>query len=267
MNHNLKQIITGETYLSYRIIGKGPAILFIPGFAEDLQIWDEQVNFLSEKYCCIVPDLFGIGQSGEMNFERIVSLKDIAVCLNDILVQEGITNVSIFGHSMGGYLALELATAFPQKTNAIGLIHSTAYSDSLEKKNMRQKVIRHWEKFGSKSTQRTSIPSLFAEQNKALPFVQQLIEKAEKISTETMIRYYQMMMDRPDHCQLLQSLPIPFLFVAGIHDLAVPFEHTIEQSKLPQNTELHLLEQSGHMGMLEETEKINQILRRFVERL
>jgi pimeloyl-ACP methyl ester carboxylesterase len=267
MNTDIKQIITGGTHLSYRMVGKGPAVLFIPGFAEDHHIWDEQVAHLSANYRCIVPDLFGIGLSGEMQLEKITSLHDIAICLNEILIHEEIKTVSIFGHSMGGYLALEFATAFPKKTNAIGLIHSTAYADSVEKKNMRLKVIRHWEKFGSKSTQRTSIPSLFAEQNKALPFVQQMIEKAEKISTETMIRYYQMMMDRPDHCQLLQSLPIPFLFVAGIHDLAVPFEHTIEQSKLPQNTELHLLEQSGHMGMLEETEKINQILRRFVERL
>ena len=50
----------------------------------------------------------------------------------------------------------------------------------------------------------------------------------------------------------------------GEYDKAVPFKHSLEQFHLPQRSYIHVLRQSAHMGMLEETQKANEILANFL---
>jgi pimeloyl-ACP methyl ester carboxylesterase len=46
--------------------------------------------------------------------------------------------------------------------------------------------------------------------------------------------------------------------------VAVPPEDSLQQSHLPQKSYIHILEHSGHMGMLEEPTKSNSILEKFL---
>jgi pimeloyl-ACP methyl ester carboxylesterase len=75
------------------------------------------------------------------------------------------------------------------------------------------------------------------------------------------------MIDRPDRSQVLKEIKFPVLIVAGKLDPAIPFEQSIEQSIIPDNCEIQLLQHSGHMGMIEEKAKINQILTGFMTRI
>jgi pimeloyl-ACP methyl ester carboxylesterase len=53
---------------------------------------------------------------------------------------------------------------------------------------------------------------------------------------------------------------LPVLFVLGKWDAAVPPEDGWKQCYLPQMSYIHMLDKSGHMGMIEEAEKSNQLL-------
>lgn len=44
----------------------------------------------------------------------------------------------------------------------------------------------------------------------------------------------------------------------------VPVKDMLEQSHLPKKSYIHMLQQSGNMGMLEETNKCNQMLEQFL---
>lgn len=267
MKPEWKTIDIGGSSLSYMTVGEGPCLMLIHGFAEDHSIWDEQIPFLSEKFRCIIPDLFGSGKSGSLTETHIRSLDDIAKCLQSLLMQENIEKASIMGHSMGGYLSLAFADLFPELLEGFALIHSTSYPDDEEKKIMRTKIIRYWKSHGSRETQKNSVPGLFAEENRQLPGVKKQIEIAENINTENMIAYYRFMIERPDRTRVLKEIKVPVLIVAGKWDPAVPYTHSIKQSILPENAEIHVLKQSGHMGMIEESARINQILRNFMMRI
>jgi hypothetical protein len=50
----------------------------------------------------------------------------------------------------------------------------------------------------------------------------------------------------------------------GQHDTAVPLQDGLKQCYLPQLAYIHILEASGHMGMIEEKEKTARLLTQFV---
>lgn len=262
-----KTITTGASSLNYLVSGEGPVALLIHGFAEDHTIWENQVGVLNKHYCCIVPDLFGSGKSKSLDESIIESIDDLAKCMHEIMVVEKVKQAVIFGHSMGGYIAMAFAAIFPKSLLGLGLVHSTSFADSIEKKEMRRKIIRYWEIHGSKETQKNSVPGLFAEQNRNMPQIKTQISIAENIKTKDMMGYYALMIDRPDRRQILKEIKVPVLVVAGKMDPALPFEQIIEQSLIPENCEIQLLQKSGHMGMIEENAKINQILTGFMRRI
>ena len=57
--------------------------------------------------------------------------------------------VTLIGHSMGGYITLAFTEKYPEYLNAFGLFHSTAYADTIEKKNTRMKGIEFINRNGS----------------------------------------------------------------------------------------------------------------------
>ncbi|MBJ8193994.1 alpha/beta hydrolase, partial [Bacillus cereus] len=55
--------------------------------------------------------------------------------------QLDIPQAAWFGHSLGGYLALSAVQRHAERLTAFGLIHSTAYADTDEGKEKRNKAV------------------------------------------------------------------------------------------------------------------------------
>ena len=86
----------------------------------------------------------------------------MATVIKDLLDQLKIDQCTLIGHSMGGYIALAFAALYPERLNAFGLFHSTAYPDSEEKKATRRKAIDFIRANGSAPFIRASTPNLFS---------------------------------------------------------------------------------------------------------
>jgi pimeloyl-ACP methyl ester carboxylesterase len=69
---------------------------------------------------------------------------------------------------------------------------------------------------------------------------------------------------RPDRTHILKSFPKPILFIIGEFDNAIPLQSSLQQCYLPAISHVYILKKSGHMSMLEETEKANTILLDFL---
>ncbi|CAN5873888.1 alpha/beta hydrolase [soil metagenome] len=244
--------------ISYQIIGKGLPVVLIHGFAEDSSIWNHQVEFLKDKCMLIVPDLPGSGQSALIDKPGI-GMEDYAVFIKQILEAEKIEQCMMIGHSMGGHITLAFAEKYPDALIAFSLFHSSAYADDAAKVETRKKAIEFIKANGSAAFLKTSIPGLFYDQHNLDP-IHALIEKGKLFTPLALVQYYEAMIARPDRTAVLQKTTKPVLFIFGEHDKAVPFKQGLEQSHLPQQSYIYVLRNSAHMGMLEETEKANQIL-------
>jgi pimeloyl-ACP methyl ester carboxylesterase len=268
----VKNFLYQSSEIFYRIEGKGWPVLLIHGFAEDQTIWDAQTAYLEKNFRVLVPDLPGSGLSGAI---PDMSMEGIADCLKKLLEievppdsPEGPGGIVVIGHSMGGYILLALAERYPDLVKALGLFHSTAYPDSEEKKMARRKGIEFIGKYGSSAFIQQATPALFSERfkNQSPGIVAGLIQRYGNFNPESLITYYTQMMNRPDRTDLLKKISKPVLFVMGKEDKAVPLDQGLQQSHMPRLSYIHILENSGHMGMLEQSLDSSILLKDFCSR-
>jgi pimeloyl-ACP methyl ester carboxylesterase len=264
MNSTNKNIIYEKANINYSIYGIGKAVVLIHGFAEDSSIWNAQIEFLQNDFLLIVPDIPGSGKS-DLIQKQHVQISDYAEIIKYILDQEKITTCTMLGHSMGGYITLAFAEKYSERLTALGLIHSSAYADDEAKIETRKKAITFIQQNGSQAFLKTAIPNLFYDVEKSKKDIAILIEKGNNFSPQALIQYYEAMIGRPDRTNVLKTFSKPILFIIGEHDKAVQFAHSLQQTHLPSIAYIHILRNSAHMSMREETENVNKTLAGFLQ--
>jgi pimeloyl-ACP methyl ester carboxylesterase len=250
--------------LTYSVYGRGKTIVFIHGFGEDYTIWNKQVDYLQSNFKLIVPSLAGTGESSLYNN---LSIESMANDIKAILDAENTDQCIMLGHSMGGYITLAFAEQYPALLSAFGLIHSTAYADSEEKKQARKKSISFINQNSAAEFIKATIPNLFGEKFKQLypEKVNELIEQGKQFSKETLIAYYNAMIERQDRTHVLRQSTVPVLFFIGEEDKAVSPADAITQTALPAVCHAELLKDIAHMGMWEATEQLNHTIDKFIQ--
>lgn len=283
-----------STHIAYTIQGSGIPVILLHGFGEDSRIWNEQVSFLQNHCMLIVPDLPGSGKSALLSLESgvrslkfakeptsnsrlqssdsslqspdYISIENYADIIHALLQQENISSCIMLGHSMGGYITLAFAEKYPSMLTGLGLVHSTAFADSEEKKKNREKSIDLIEQYGPHPFLKNTIPNLFGKLFKEMhpEKVDQLTEEAKAFTKEALQQYCLAMMHRPDRTHVLKSNYLPVLFVIGTEDIAAPMEDVLKQVSLPNISYIYILPGIGHMGMWESAEKLNRQLLAFI---
>ncbi len=258
-----KQFLYQKKKIFYRVSGHGKPVILIHGFGEDGAIWNHQETFLKKNYKLIIPDLPGSGYSAMI---EDMSMEGIAEVIHAIIHEEGGDTYTIIGHSMGGYVLLALLEKYPTHINSFGLFHSTAFADSKEKKATRRKGIEFINQHGAFEFLKTTTPNLFSQKTKEEQpeIIEKLIAASHNFLPAALVSYYNAMIQRPDRTSLLTECKVPVLFILGKYDVAVPLEDSLKLCHLPEKSYIHILSQTGHIGMLEEPGNSNRILENFL---
>ena len=104
--------------LYYEVYGQGEPLLLIAGFGASHLSWASQVPVYAHEFRVIVFDNRGTGQSDfpEGVDYTIPLLADDAAALLDAL---GVDTAHVFGHSMGGMIAQEMALRHPERLRSL----------------------------------------------------------------------------------------------------------------------------------------------------
>jgi pimeloyl-ACP methyl ester carboxylesterase len=266
-----KEITIKGKKLFYRCQGEGAVVVLLHGFGEDGTVWQNQYKAFPDLKL-IIPDLPGSGRSDMI---EDMSMEGLAESIKTLIEHETASlffkegephSVILIGHSMGGYITLAFAEKYHHMLRGFGLFHSTAYADSEEKKQIRQKGIDFIKSHGAIEFLKTSIPNLFSpvtkEKNPQL--IEEQINASHNFSAAALVSYYVSMINRPDRTQVLKQTHLPVLFVFGKYDTAVPIKDGLEQSYLPELSYIHILNESGHMGMIEERVEADRLLKDYI---
>jgi len=115
----------------YEIHGNGRPLILIAGLASDSQSWQPILRGLAEYFKVVIFDNRGIGRTQyPQDSFQISTLALDAVCLLDELVIE---RADILGHSMGGYIAQEIAIEYPERVNRLILASTCAVTSQKNK--------------------------------------------------------------------------------------------------------------------------------------
>lgn len=249
--------------IAYNTTGQGNAVVLLHGFCESSHIWNSFVAELSQQYTVVTIDLPGFGASDMIESYTISALADAVVQVLDVLE---LKTCVLIGHSMGGYVAVDFAQRYSVRLKGLGFFHSHPFADNEEKKKNRLKAIEFIQKHGVTPFVTHLFTNLFAPQfvieNPAV--VEDFIDECTTQHRDAVIAASRAMMEREDKSAVLKHLRCPVLFIIGEQDTSIPLQQSFSQVALALQSEVHLLQGIGHLGMLEAKEQSLDIVRGFL---
>lgn len=241
-------------------------VVFIHGFCESSTIWKSLSKELLEEFRIICPDLPGFGQSPLP--ENDFSLEEIGDHLVSWLKGLNIKQCIVIGHSLGGYIALEILRKHPDFVKGIGLFNSSAFEDASDKKENRTKLIAFIRSYGVDPFLKTFVPSLFYPKTakKHTKTIAQISEEGLSIKPESVIKYAAAMRDRGDSMDLLKQYHDRILLIAGEFDQNVSLDKSKEMAEMIGDDNSHVIPNSAHMSLFEQSELCYDAIRKFVRK-
>jgi len=110
--------------LYYERHGAGEPLLLITGFTISAAVFDPVLDLYSERFECLTYDNRGSGRSGSPL--RLTSVPELAADAAHLLDALGVSSAHVYGLSMGGMIAQELAIRFPERVRGLILGGTTA---------------------------------------------------------------------------------------------------------------------------------------------
>lgn len=241
--------------LTYARQGHGTPLVLLHGYPLDHSIWDQVVPLLAGTFDVITPDLRGFG--GSRAPKGIHTMDDMAADVADLLSAFGLQQAAVVGHSMGGYVALAFARAYPQHLRGLGLVASQVLADKPEGKEGRYKTAENVSRDGVGVVAEAMTPKLSADA-KLQEEIRGLIE-AQK--PQGVIGALKAMAERPDSTDLLPSLTVPLVLVHGDADALIPIDRAREVKAAVSQAILVELPGVGHMPMMESPQAVADALK------
>lgn len=263
-----KFIMAGDSALHICDSEEGEkVVVLLHGYLENMLVWENFVPLLYKSVRVVTLDIPGHGIS-EVKGE-IHSMDYLADTLAAVLDKLGIERATIVGHSMGGYVALAFAERHPNRTEAVVLLHSTPYADSDEKRKNRQREISLIKSGKKELLAHTAPEAGFAADNRnrfrtEIEDLQQTIYLTEDAGIIALLNG---MIERKAQSEMLHALGRPILFILGRKDGYITAEVAEKMVADHPEAEVVWLENSGHMGFIEEAKACAAALLDFVGRV
>lgn len=239
-------------------------VVLLHGYLESMYVWDDFLPLITPKVRVITVDIpgHGISQvSGEIH-----TMEYIADVIHDMLDAMGIEKITLVGHSMGGYVSLAFCAKYAERLDGLVLLSSSPMPDTeLKRENRRREIALV--KAGKKDALARVAPETgFAPQNRRRlhSYIEDLMECVHVTEDEGIVALLNGMMERVDQNKMLAECGVPQLFICGKHDAYIPVEAAEEIIALNPQAQVAWLEESGHMGFIEEPQRCAEALLSFM---
>jgi pimeloyl-ACP methyl ester carboxylesterase len=107
------------------VFGEGPPMILLPGLSCPGEVWDTTVAHYEDSYECHVVSIAGFGGTpGSFSGPFLEPVMDGLV---DYLAAHQLEDPVIVGHSLGGFLALQLGAEHPEIPRALMIVDSLPF--------------------------------------------------------------------------------------------------------------------------------------------
>jgi pimeloyl-ACP methyl ester carboxylesterase len=267
--------VEGET-INTIALGEGPPMVFVHGLSGSWPNWLEQLPVLAREHRVVALDLPGFGSSPMPSGE--ISIARYARLLDGLLDQLGIDAAAVVGNSMGGFIAAELAIAFPQRVERLVLISAAGISTYADPRTARaMPALRRGERILAASAAwmasrsdtvarrarlREATLALVVRHPSRLP-APLAAEQLRGAGKPGFLQALGSILDY-DFRERLAEIACPTLIVWGDGDRLINIRDAYVFAELIAGSRLVIFEDTGHMAMLERPAAFNALLRDFL---
>ena len=245
--------------------GSGPAVVFSHGTLMDATMFAPQLgNVAGRGYWTIACNSRVLtGEPAPHTLGDLV--EDCRALLDDF----GIAKCVLGGMSVGGFMALEFALAYPERLQGLILISATSLAYTAEE---REQYHREFDKLDVDGT----VPRAFAEwvapycfgattlaHNREL--VDHWIERwATTVPARAVLHQGRSWIDKEDITARLATIQVPALVIHGEEDVPIPIERAQPMVDALPDATFARIPRAGHSVNLEAHQAVNQVIARFL---
>jgi pimeloyl-ACP methyl ester carboxylesterase len=254
----------GGGRIHYSVAGEGDPVVLLHGYLETSEIWNGFARKLAEHFRVIAIDLPGHGKSD--TFGSTHTMEFLASAVRELLAVLDTGQVFLTGHSLGGYVTLAFLDLYPESLSGYCLFHSQPFPDTPETIEKRMREIALVKEGNKGLFYPDNIKRMYARPRleKFQGAVSRSMELAAGLSDEGITAMLNGMMQRPSRVAVMEEGRVPGLWILGAMDSYIPCETMPARVKLPGNSRVVILNESGHMGFIEEEDKALEVLVGFI---
>lgn len=244
--------------------GSGAPVVYLhsaTGEGEGLEL----LAALAADFDVIAPMFPGYGESE--GIEQIDDMEDAVFHLLDLFDQLGLDAPALVGLSLGGWMAAELATRYPERVSRLVLVNPAGlYIQGAEIKDI----------FGR--TPDELVLDMFADQNQPMAQMMRALAdvEPEKVSFEMIKPYYQTMaatarlawdpyLHDPKLRKRLHRVTAPTLVVRGEQDTLIPGPHAETYASEIPGARLVEVDGAAHLLAIEKPAELAALVREHVQ--
>jgi len=222
-------------------------IVFIHGAGGNHKVWTYQVKYFKNSIAINLP--------GHDGGEGRRSIDEYVEYVRDFLDRNGLRNVVLVGHSMGGAIAQKFALKYSEYLRAIVLVCTGARLRVLSK--IFELIRDNYPKAVE------LIVNMAVSRNASQTIKSQVAEELLKANPKVVYGDFEAC-DKFDMMDQVSNIRVKTLIICGSDDLLTPVKYSkYLNDKIPGSI-LKIIEGSGHMVMIEKPEEFNSILNDFI---
>lgn len=236
----MAQVSVDGVVIHYEEVGGGRPLVLLHGLSGSGRWWQRNVPALADRFHVYVIDLIGFGASRGQPFV----LRRAASLLGEGFDALGLDRVSVVGHSMGGFIATDLAIHDSERVAQLVLVDAAALP-------IGRPLVRH------------GLDMVRALRTMPLDFLPLLVQDAWRAGPRTLLGAMREIR-QADLANHLGELAVPTLVVWGENDTLIdPAIGRELAASLPQ-AELAMIPEAGHNPMWDRPALFNEVLLAFL---
>lgn len=232
-----------------------PALLYLHGTSLG-NLWLDYHNLLARDFHVFAPDTPGFGLTERPDWMRDMS--DYVLYFRDLLDTLGIAEAHVVGHSLGGWMAAELAVWYPERvsklvlSNAAGIRVKGSPIADLFAMNPQELVMACFDNLAA------AMPLMPTEMNNA--YLIQMYKERTTLASLAWNPHFD-----PKLARRLASVHCPTLVIWGENDRLIPVVYGTTFHSLIPDAQFVRLAGTGHMPMFELPEEWAQHIGNFLQ--
>lgn len=225
-------------------------LLLLPGMMCDARLFLPQIAAFSANRPLMVAPL-----TGRDNFT------DMA----EKILETAPKKFALAGLSMGGIAAMEIMRLAPHRVTRLALMDTNHLPDTSERRAGREVQITKARSGGLYDIMRDEMkPNYLANGPNRADILKLCMEMADRLGPEVFVSQSEALKGRRDQTDTLKNIKVPTLILCGRKDTLCPVEKHEMMQSLIDGAVLSIIEETGHLPVLEKPDKTNAVLQNWL---
>lgn len=168
---------------------------------------------------------------------------------------------ALAGHSMGGYVCLEIWRQAPERVARLALLNTYSRPDPTELAEHRRRWIADVQQGGYRATlERMFADAVHPRLANDAALKQLILDMGDEVGPDAFVRQVEAIMTRADARPLLASISCPTLVLTSDSDRSVPNQASFAMAEAIPGAKLVIIPECGHLPSLEKPEALTAAL-------